>query len=62
MLTEHPPGWTCEVVVVRLERYRLGTLPWGESLAIAEHLEACVLCYERCMGVEPTGAGPGRGG
>jgi hypothetical protein len=61
MSTEYPPGWTCEVVLVRLERYRLSTLPWGESLAIAAHLEACVLCYEHLL-VAPAAAGAGRRG
>jgi Putative zinc-finger len=40
----YPPGWTCEKVTVRLERYLLSTLPPGEALALAEHLEACVWC------------------
>ncbi|HKU62478.1 MAG TPA: zf-HC2 domain-containing protein [Gemmatimonadales bacterium] len=41
---EYPPGWTCAQITIRLERYLLGTLPRGESLAIAEHIEACVWC------------------
>ena len=41
---EYPPGWTCERVTVRLERYLLGTLARGEALAIADHIEACVWC------------------
>ena len=40
----YPAGWTCEQVTVRLERYLLSTLPLGESLAIAEHIEACAWC------------------
>jgi hypothetical protein len=55
-MTDYPPGWTCEVVALRLERYRLGSLPLGESLAIAEHLEACVVCFQRLAAME-TGAG-----
>jgi hypothetical protein len=40
----YPAGWTCDRVTVRLERYLLSTLPLGEALAIAEHIEACVWC------------------
>jgi Putative zinc-finger len=42
--TTYPAGWTCESVSIRLERYLLSTLPQGEALAIAEHIEACVWC------------------
>jgi hypothetical protein len=56
-MTEYPPGWTCEVVILRLERYRLSTLPLGEALAIAEHLEACIVCAQRLVLIEPSGAG-----
>jgi hypothetical protein len=56
MATEYPAGWTCEVVVLRFERYRSGTLPLGEALAVAEHLEACIVCAQRLVLVEP-GAG-----
>ncbi|HEX6535026.1 MAG TPA: zf-HC2 domain-containing protein [Gemmatimonadaceae bacterium] len=45
-MVEHPPGVTCEVVALRLERYVVRTLPWGEALAVAEHVEACVSCAE----------------
>ena len=43
---EYPPGWTCERVIVRLERYLLATLPQGEALLIADHIEACVECAQ----------------
>jgi anti-sigma factor RsiW len=43
----YPAGWTCELVVVRLERYLVRTLPRGEALAVAEHIEACVICAQR---------------
>ena len=43
---EYPPGWTCERVTVRLERYLLATLPQGEALVIADHIEACVGCAQ----------------
>ncbi|HKW40609.1 MAG TPA: zf-HC2 domain-containing protein [Gemmatimonadales bacterium] len=41
---EYPVGWTCELIVVRLERYVMETLPRREMLAVAEHLEACTEC------------------
>jgi anti-sigma factor ChrR (cupin superfamily) len=56
-MTEYPAGWTCDVVVLHLQRYRLGTLSPADSLAIAEHLEACVVCYQRLVLVEPQGVG-----
>ena len=43
-MTVYPAGWTCELTLVRLERYVVATLPRREMLAIAEHLEACVDC------------------
>jgi hypothetical protein len=60
-MSEYPPGWTCEVTLVRLERYTLMTLPWGEALAVAEHIEACVGCAERLtlLGVRRERAGRG---
>jgi hypothetical protein len=45
-MTEFPSGWTCEITILHLERYLLGTLPLGESLALAEHIEACVSCAQ----------------
>lgn len=57
MPTEHPPGWTCAVVVLCLERYRLSALPRAEALAVAEHLEACVVCAQRLLLVEPARGG-----
>ena len=44
---EYPPGWTCELILVRLELYLLGTLPQIEALAMAEHVEACHGCAHR---------------
>jgi anti-sigma factor RsiW len=41
---EYPPTWTCQVTLLRLDRYLLGTLPRSELLAVAEHLEACMSC------------------
>jgi anti-sigma factor RsiW len=46
-LTDYPAGWTCELVVVRLERYLVSALPHKETLAVAEHIEACVACAGR---------------
>jgi hypothetical protein len=40
----YPAEWTCERTSVRLERYLLSTLPLGEALAVAEHIEACAWC------------------
>ena len=48
-MTEYPAGYTCEVTIVRLERYVAGALPRPESLAVAEHLEACPPCLERLV-------------
>ena len=52
-MTEYPAGWTCEDVVLRFERYLASTLPRGEALALAEHLEACVVCLQHLLSVEP---------
>lgn len=46
IIMEYPRGWTCEVVVVRLERYVVRTLPRAEALSIAEHIEACAACAQ----------------
>jgi len=54
---EYPTGWTCEVVVVKLELYLGDSLSRGESLAVAEHLEACAGCAQLLV-VRP---GRGRG-
>jgi hypothetical protein len=43
---EYPLGWTCELTLVKLEYYLLGSLSHGESLSIAEHLEACSYCAQ----------------
>lgn len=51
---EYPPGWTCEVVVLRLEYYILDSLPRSEALAIAEHVEACFPCAHHLVLFRPT--------
>ena len=56
MKTEYPVGWSCEVVLLRLERYRTSALPLGEALAVAEHLEACLVCAQQLVLVVPSGA------
>ena len=33
---EYPLGWTCEVTVVRLERYVVESLPRREMLAVGD--------------------------
>jgi Putative zinc-finger len=45
-MTEYPKGWTCEVTRLRLEAYLVRTLPLEESLAVAEHVEACPPCSQ----------------
>lgn len=49
MATEYPPSWTCERTVLRIEQYVLGTLEWKDSLAVAEHLEACAGCGQHVV-------------
>ena len=48
-MVEYPSGWTCELTVVKLELYLRDTLPRGESLAVAEHLEACAECAQHLV-------------
>jgi hypothetical protein len=57
-MTEFPSGCTCEFTILRFERYLLATLPLGESLAIAEHIEACVICAQLLALFEPSRARP----
>jgi hypothetical protein len=56
-MIEFPAGWTCDVIVLRFERYLASTLPLGEALAVAEHLEACILCAQHLVLVERPRAG-----
>ena len=58
---DYPPGWTCERTVLQFEYYLLGTLPLGESLAVAEHLEACDGCPQRLVLFRLTLAARSRG-
>jgi anti-sigma factor RsiW len=48
-MVDYPSGFTCEVIVLRLERYVVGALPRAEALAVAEHLEACPSCVQRAV-------------
>lgn len=56
-MVEYPPSWTCERITLRLERYILSMLPWGEALAVAEHIEACARCAQRLVLLRPTRGG-----
>ena len=55
---QYPHGWTCEVVLLRLEQYVRLTLPRDSALALAEHLEACPGCAARLMTPELASARP----
>jgi hypothetical protein len=46
---EYPSGCNCQFTILRFERYLLATLPLGESLLVAEHIEACVTCAQRLV-------------
>lgn len=46
-MLEYPAGWTCELILLRLDRYLENALPRRESLAVAEHIEACAECAHR---------------
>jgi anti-sigma factor RsiW len=57
----YPSGWSCERILLRLEYYLLGTLSLEESLAVAEHLEACEECPQHLVLYRWTLAIPPRG-
>jgi hypothetical protein len=59
-MLEYPPGWTCQRITLRIERYVLNTLPRDEALAMAAHFEACAWCAERLVGLGSVHAGSGR--
>lgn len=66
-LMDFPPGWTCEVVTLRMERYLAMRLPLSEALAVAEHVEACLSCAQRITllaygGEAAAGSAPGHQG
>lgn len=56
-MTEYPSGYTCEVTILRLDRYVAGSLPRADALAVAEHLEACAWCLERLVALHLNAAG-----
>jgi hypothetical protein len=43
----YPKEWTCERTTRQFEPYLRGTLVLHESLAVAEHIEACPGCAQR---------------
>jgi hypothetical protein len=45
----YPKDWTCDRTARQLESYLLGTLVLQDSLAVAEHLEACPVCAQRLV-------------
>ena len=46
---EYPAGWNCERTVRQFEFYLGSALELVDSLAIAEHLEACDGCAQRIV-------------
>lgn len=56
-MTEYPAGYTCEITVLRLDHYVVGSLPRADALAVAEHLEACAWCFERFVLIRLDGEG-----
>ena len=58
---EFPVGWTCERTVLQFERYLKSTIALADSLAVAEHLEACVGCAQRLVLLRVTLSRPTRG-
>jgi len=58
---DYPTGWTCERTVLQLEHYLRSTVSLDDSLAVAEHLEACPGCVQRLVLVRVTLGRPVRG-
>ncbi len=58
---DHPTGWSCERTILQLEHYLRSTTTLGDSLAVAEHLEACPGCAVRLVLVRVTLGRPVRG-
>jgi hypothetical protein len=46
---DYPSGWTCERTARQFESYLLSTLALLDSLAVAEHLEACDECAQTIL-------------
>lgn len=45
----YPKEWPCERTAAQFEPYLLGTLVLEETLAVAEHIEACPGCAQRLL-------------
>jgi hypothetical protein len=45
----YPKDWTCERTARQFESYLMSTLVLEESLAVAEHIEACPGCAQRIV-------------
>jgi hypothetical protein len=58
---DYPAGWTCERTALRFDSYLRSTLALIDSLAVAEHLEACESCAQRIVIFRVTIAGHPRG-
>ena len=48
-MVDYPPGWTCDRTILQFERYLKSIIALGDSLAVAEHLEACEVCAQRLV-------------
>jgi hypothetical protein len=46
---DYPSGWTCERTTRQFEPYLLSTLALLDSIAVAEHLEACDECAQTIL-------------
>jgi hypothetical protein len=46
---EYPAGWSCEVVLSRLDDYLLQVIALTDALALAEHVEACSGCGQQLV-------------
>ncbi len=58
MRTEtYPPGWSCELIAIRLELYLGNALPHLDALAVAEHLEMCTRCAALLAAIQLVSGG-----
>ena len=46
---DYPAGWTCERTTLQFRQYLLSMLVLEQSLAFAEHLEACDGCAQKLV-------------
>jgi hypothetical protein len=56
---DYPTGWTCARTGLSFEHYLRSTLVLAESLAVAEHLEACEGCAQQLILFRVTITKPG---